>query len=70
MKSKSFDCCVLSAGPARLGAALELLTNIITDITIINRNKTIGGLSRTQIFDEVRFDIVRLRFFGSSKQIN
>jgi len=68
--SKSFECCIIGAGPAGLGAALELTENGVTDILIIDRNDIVGGLSRTKVYDGVRFDIGPHRFFTRSKEIN
>tara|TARA_B100001971_G_C17698463_1_gene290512 strand:+ start:244 stop:402 length:159 start_codon:yes stop_codon:yes gene_type:complete len=34
---KSIECCILGAGPAGLGAALELVNNGVTDIIIVDK---------------------------------
>jgi len=67
---KSYECCILGAGPAGLGAALELAKHGVKDILIVDRKKVVGGLSRTDIFDGVRFDIGPHRFFSKSREIN
>ena len=68
--SKACECCILGAGPAGLGTALELVKHGVTDITIIERNDVVGGLARTELFDGVRFDVGPHRFFTKSKEIN
>ncbi|MDD5155082.1 MAG: NAD(P)-binding protein [Candidatus Omnitrophica bacterium] len=68
--SKSYECCIIGAGPAGLGAALELVKHGVTDIVIIDKNKTVGGLARTDILDSVRFDIGPHRFFTRNKEVN
>ena len=70
MNSKSYECCILGAGPAGLGAALELTKHGINDILIIDRNKVVGGLSRTEVFNGVRFDVGPHRFFKKNKIVN
>ena len=68
--NKSFECCILGAGPAGLGAALELVNNGIKDIIIIDKNSIVGGLARTEVFNNVRFDIGPHRFFTKNNEIN
>lgn len=46
MINKSYECCILDAGPAGLGSALELVNNGVTDILLIDRNSVVGGLAR------------------------
>lgn len=68
--SKSYECCIIGAGPSGLGCARELVNNDISDILIIDRNKSIGGLSRTDVFEGMRFDVGPHRFFTKNKEIN
>jgi len=68
MKSK--EVTIVGAGPAGLGAALELQKNNIKDILIIDMNSRPGGLSRTEVFEDNRFDIGPHRFFTKNKEIN
>jgi len=68
--SRSCECCIIGAGPAGLGAALELTRHGITDILIIDKNKSAGGLARTDIFEGVRFDTGPHRFFTKNAEIN
>lgn len=70
MVSKSCECCILGAGPAGLGAALELTKHGVADILIVDRNKTVGGLARTEVHGGVRFDLGPHRFFTKSEEIN
>jgi protoporphyrinogen oxidase len=67
---KTYECCIIGAGPAGLGVALELVKNGVTNILIIDKNKTVGGLSRTEEYDGVRFDIGPHRFFSKNKEAN
>ncbi|MBN2120933.1 MAG: NAD(P)-binding protein [Candidatus Omnitrophica bacterium] len=70
MFTKFYECCILGAGPAGLGAALKLVTHGITDILIIDRNKVAGGLARTEVRDGARFDLGPHRFFTRSGEVN
>jgi len=70
IKSKSYECCIVGAGPAGLGAALELTARGITNILIIDKNVSIGGLSRTDVFNGVRFSLGPHRFFTKNKEVN
>jgi len=67
---KSFECCIIGAGPAGLGAALELVKHGVTNIVLVEKNKSVGGLARTDNFDGVRFDIGPHRFFTKNREIN
>ena len=69
-QSKSYECCIIGAGPAGLGAALELTKHNVTNILIIDKNKSVGGLSRTDVYDGVRFDIGPHRFFTKNKEVD
>lgn len=70
MNTKSYKCCIIGAGPAGLGVALELVKHGVTDILIIDKNKSVGGLARTDVFDGVRFDIGPHRFFTKNQEMN
>ena len=70
MKEKTYECCILGAGPAGVGTAHELVKNNVNNILIIDKNENIGGLARTEIFDGVRFDVGPHRFFSKNKDIN
>ena len=70
INSKSYECCIIGAGPASLGVAHELVKHGITNILIIDRNKRVGGLSRTEVLDGVRFDIGPHRFFTKNKEVD
>lgn len=65
-----YDYCILGAGPAGLAAAHELATNGVKNILIVDKNKIAGGLSRTETFDGVRFDIGPHRFFTKQKEVS
>ncbi len=68
--SRVCECCILGAGPAGFGTALELVKHGVTDIIIIDRNDIVGGLARTEAFDGVRYDVGPHRFFTKNKEIN
>ena len=67
---RSYECCIIGAGPAGLGAALELTRHGITNILIIDKNKSAGGLARTDIFNGIRFDTGPHRFFTKNSEID
>ena len=70
MDNKSVQCCIIGSGPAGLATGLELIKNGINDIIIIDKNDIVGGLARTILFNETRFDIGPHRFFTKNKEIN
>ena len=39
MQDKHYECCILGAGPAGIGTALELTNNGVTDMLLIDKNK-------------------------------
>jgi protoporphyrinogen oxidase len=69
-QQQSYDCIILGAGPAGMGAAIALVEHGVTDILIVDRNRLIGGLARTEMFDGNRFDIGPHRFFTKNREIN
>ncbi|MBF0343386.1 MAG: NAD(P)-binding protein [Nitrospirae bacterium] len=70
MNTKSYECCIIGAGPAGLAVAVELTRHGVNDIIIIDKNQKAGGLSRTEIYDDVRFDIGPHRFFTKNHEVN
>ena len=62
--------CILGAGPAGLSAALELTRLGEIDITIVDKNNKVGGLSRTEDFAEALFDLGPHRFFTKNDEID
>ena len=70
MINKSYECCIIGAGPAGLGAAVELIDNGVTDIVIIDRNSVVGGLARTESFGGSRFDLGPHRFFIKNHEVS
>ena len=70
MTEKLYECCILGAGPAGLGTAIELVNHGITNIVIIDRNTVLGGLARTEIFGNTRFDVGPHRFFTKNQEVN
>lgn len=67
---KSYECCILGAGPAGLACAHELTENGITDILIVDKNASVGGLSRTNHFSDALFDVGPHRFFTKSEEVD
>jgi protoporphyrinogen oxidase len=61
---------MLGAGPAGLGTAVELVNHGVTNILVIDRNKVVGGLARTEVFEDARFDVGPHRFFTKNAEIN
>ncbi|KJR42045.1 protoporphyrinogen oxidase [Candidatus Magnetoovum chiemensis] len=70
MIEKNCECCILGAGPAGLAVSLELTSNNVNDIIIVDKHKIPGGLSRTEIFDSVRFDVGPHRFFTKNAEVD
>lgn len=69
-KQSEYECCILGAGPAGLAAANELIKNNIKNIVIIEKNNLVGGLSRTEVKDNYRFDVGPHRFYTKNNTIN
>ncbi|MDD5691526.1 MAG: NAD(P)-binding protein [Candidatus Omnitrophica bacterium] len=70
INSKSYECCIIGAGPAGLGAACELVKNGVKDILIIDKNKLAGGLARTEVFKGGRFEVGSHRFYTRNEEVN
>ena len=70
MIERSYECCILGAGPAGLGTAVELVKHGVTNILVIDRNTVVGGLARTEVFENARFDVGPHRFFTKNAEIN
>lgn len=70
MMSRSFECCILGAGPAGFGAAVELVKHGVRNIVIIDRNNVVGGLARTESFGGARFDVGPHRFYTKNQEVN
>ncbi|MBF0337015.1 MAG: NAD(P)-binding protein [Nitrospirae bacterium] len=70
MNSINYECCIIGAGPAGLGTAIELTRGGVKDILIVDKGHKVGGLSRTDIYGGARFDIGPHRFFTRNQEIN
>jgi len=68
--SSSHDFCVIGAGPAGLAAAHELTLRGARDVAVIEATGVVGGLSRTDVHDEARFDVGPHRFFTKNAEVN
>ena len=60
---------VIGAGPAGLTAARELVTGGDTQVTILEADSVVGGISRTVERDGWRFDIGGHRFFTKVRRV-
>ena len=63
------EAVVIGAGPAGLSAAFELQKNGIHS-TILEADRTVGGISRTVRYQGYRFDIGGHRFFSKIPLVN
>ncbi len=64
------EICVLGAGPAGVGAALELSRAGVSDVVVVDRNTRAGGLARTDVFNGHRFDVGPHRFFTPNREVD
>jgi protoporphyrinogen oxidase len=60
---------VLGAGPAGLSAALELSLGG-RPVTLLERDGSVGGLARTEVYRDYRFDIGGHRFYTKSDEVH
>ena len=60
---------IAGAGPAGLTAAYELAKNTDFDITVIERDIQVGGISKTVNYKNNRIDIGGHRFFSKSDTV-
>jgi protoporphyrinogen oxidase len=60
---------IIGAGPAGLGAAYELAKHG-TRCIVLERDNTVGGISRTVDYNGYKFDIGGHRFFTKSSEVN
>ncbi|MCF7799656.1 NAD(P)-binding protein [Candidatus Babeliales bacterium] len=67
--SKKKNILIIGAGPAGLTAASELSKIENSKIKILEKNSTIGGLSRTTEFNGCKFDIGPHHFITESQKI-
>jgi len=58
----------MGAGPAGLSAAYELIRQG-TPVTVIEKDRQVGGIARTLEFMGCRFDVGPHRFFSKSPEI-
>jgi protoporphyrinogen oxidase len=59
---------VLGAGPAGLSAALELALGG-RSVTLLERDRAVGGLARTEVYRNYRFDMGGHRFYTKSEEV-
>jgi protoporphyrinogen oxidase len=60
---------IIGGGPAGLAAAYELAKHGMR-CTVLERDNTVGGISRTVDYNGYRFDIGGHRFFTKSEEVN
>jgi len=70
MKTYRSRYCIIGAGPAGIGAAWELAKHGETDVIVLDRNKVVGGLSRTESFDGNLYDVGPHRFFTKNVEVD
>ena len=60
---------IFGAGPAGLAAATRLVENMI-DVTVVEKEDQVGGISKTKEYKGYRFDLGGHRFFTKSDEVN
>lgn len=65
---KHYPVIIVGAGPAGLSAAYELLRHDIR-ACVLEKSDKVGGLARTEIYKDYRFDVGGHRFFTHDKTI-
>ena len=60
---------IIGGGPAGLTAALELARKGWSNVTVLEREKQLGGISRTLEYKGNRIDIGGHRFFSKSDKV-
>jgi protoporphyrinogen oxidase len=65
---KNIKTIIIGAGPAGLAAALELVRHG-HQVTIIERENRVGGLSRTEEYKGYHFDVGGHRFFTKEEEV-
>jgi protoporphyrinogen oxidase len=63
------DVIIFGAGPAGLAAGIKLTENN-KSVLIFEKDKQVGGISKTLEFKGYRFDLGGHRFFSKSKEVN
>lgn len=67
--SSKFDVIIFGAGPAGLAGATNLAKNG-KSVAIFEKDKMVGGISKTLEHNGYRFDLGGHRFFTKSKEVN
>jgi protoporphyrinogen oxidase len=60
---------IVGAGPAGLAAGYELINRNIRPL-ILERDRIVGGIARTESYRDFYFDIGGHRFFSKNREIN
>lgn len=63
-----YPVVIVGAGPAGLTAAYELIQSGI-QLIVLEKSDTVGGISRTEVYKEYRFDIGGHRFYTKVEAI-
>ena len=69
MENNKTKVVIIGAGPAGLTAAYELSKNNDYDITVVEADSIVGGISRTVICNKNRMDMGGHRFFSKNDRI-
>jgi protoporphyrinogen oxidase len=70
MRKVTCQVCILGAGPAGLGAALELAGAGVRDVVVVDRHAGVGGLARTLTCGGARFDVGPHRFYTKNREVH
>ena len=63
------DVTIIGAGPAGITAAVELLKTQQFNVTVVEREASVGGLSKTTEYNGCRFDIGPHHFLTDSEKV-
>ena len=67
--NKKLDVIIFGAGPAGLASAIKLVKNG-RSVAVFEKEKQVGGISKTLKYKGYRFDLGGHRFFTKSKEVN
>jgi protoporphyrinogen oxidase len=65
---KTYDAVIIGAGPAGLAAGYELVQKQIQTV-VLEQSDKVGGIARTEVYKDYRFDIGGHRFYTKNAEI-